>query len=238
MNYQLSIVSYFDILGMKQLLTKAGKDAEKIAAILRLFKTLSEPDQGSKDEWGWSFANFSDLIIRSVPIMSDANKKYRIGLMYHEVTDACNVQANLIARGVLVRGSMTVGNIVVEQGLAFGEGLAQAYLQESTKARYPRVIIDPRLMNLFRRLYLLRRHPKFGEEWSYIRPYLSRDVDGAYFINYLGYIRENEKSNRYAEFLALHKSIVIGKWNELGGDRRTAQYRSRREKVRWLVKYH
>ena len=238
MEYQLSIVSYFDILGMSDLLLRAGKDASKVQETLLLFKTLSDPDQGSKDEWGWRFVNFSDLIIRAVPIMSEANKKHRIGLMFHEVTDICNIQANLVARGVLVRGCMTIGNIVAEQGLVYGEGLVRAYLQESTRARFPRVIIDQRLMHMFRSLYLLRSHPQFAEEWSYIRPYLQRASDGTYFLDYLGYMRADEKASKYAKFLARHRDVIIEKRRQLGGDKRKKEYKSRAQKVRWLINYH
>src|SRR5579859_5959745 len=104
MEYQLSVISYFDILGMRQLLEQAGKSTHQIGDVLLVFRELSDPDQGSKDDWGWRFVNFSDLIVRSVPIMSDANKKYRIGLVWHEITDICNIQANLIIRGILTRG--------------------------------------------------------------------------------------------------------------------------------------
>jgi hypothetical protein len=238
MEYQLSIVSYFDILGMKHLLATAGKDADSIKEILLLFRTLSDPDQGSKDEWGWRFVNFSDLIVRAVPVLSDANRKHRIGLMYHEVTDICNVQANLIVRGVLVRGAMTIGNVVVDEGLAFGEGLARAYLQESTKARFPRIIVDRRLMEMFRSLYLLRSHPEFADEWNYLRPYLRRDFDGVYFLDYLGHMRVDEKPKKYAKFLQLHKDLIIANRREVSGDKRTKEYKARLTKIRWLIYYH
>lgn len=237
MDYQLSIVSYFDLLGMRQLLADARTDANKIADILQLFKTLSSPDEGSKDEWGWKFVNFSDLIVRAVPIRSDANKKFRIGLMYHEITDICHVQANLIVRGILVRGAMTVGNIVVEEGLVFGEGLARAYLQEATKSKFPRIIVDQRLMDMFRSFYLLRRHD-FIEEWRYVRPYLGRDSQGVYYLNYLWYMRENEKLSKYVAFLRRHREVIMEKRRALRGDRRTKDYKSRLQKVKWLVGFH
>lgn len=227
MEYQLSIISYFDIVGMRQLLAESGKVEGKITEILSLCKLLSDPDQGSKDAWGWKFVNFSDLTVRAVPIMSDANKQYRIGLMFHELTDICHIQANLINRGVMLRGCMTVGNIVIENEFVFGEGLARAYIQESTKARFPRIIIDRRLMDMFRSFYLLRSHSHFAEEWSYVRPYLARDSEGTYFVDYLGYIHVNEKPDKYAKFLATHRDVIIQKRRELRGDKRRKEFKSR-----------
>jgi hypothetical protein len=238
MQYQLSVISYFDILGMRQLLTDSGNDPSKIEKLLSLCKVLSDPDQGSKDAWGWQFVNFSDLIVRAVPIMSDANKQHRIGLMFHELSDICHIQANLIARGVMVRGSMTVGNIAIEHELVFGEGLARAYLQESTKARFPRIIVDRRLMEMFRSLYLLRSHAEFAEEWSYVRPYLGRDSEGTYFVDYLNYVQINEKPDKYAKFLAKHRDVILEKRRQLRGDRRKKEFKSRAEKVGWLMSYH
>jgi hypothetical protein len=238
MDYQLCIISYFDILGMKQLLRIAGKNADEVANVLLEFRRLNEIEDGIKDEFGWKFVNFSDLAIRAVPIYSEANKQHRIGLLYQEIGDICNLQANLIYRGIIVRGCITMGNIAIEQGLVFGEGLVRAFIQESTKARFPRIIIDPHLFRIFQGARVMRSHDKFGEEWSYIKPYIFTDDDGAMFLNYLNYMRLNETPEKYRKFLERHKEVIDERRKGLKGDKRTKEYKSRRDKIRWLITYH
>jgi len=109
--YPVSLISYLDILGMQDLLAQAGDNAQKIGEVLEPFKRFSEPEKDQKRLWKMSFRNFSDLVIRTLPIMTDANIKHRLGCFFHEASDLAYIQANLISRGWLVRGAMTIGKI-------------------------------------------------------------------------------------------------------------------------------
>jgi len=223
---------------MKHLLKAAQSRADDVANVLLEFRRLNEIDTGIKDEYGWKFVNFSDLALRAVPIHSEANQQHRIGLLYQEIGDVCNLQANLIHGGVLIRGCITMGNIVVEQGLVFGDGLARAYQQESTKAKMPRIIIDPHLWRIFQGSRMMRRHDKFTEEWSYIKPYVYRDEDGCLFLNYLNDMRLNEEPAKYRTFLERHKEVISEHRQGLIGDKRTQEHKSRKNKIDWLIRYH
>ncbi len=104
LEYSPAIVSYIDLLGMKQLLDDAGDDASIVASVLNTFRRFTSPTHETHDVWKWSFVNFSDLVVRVVPILTDANAKYRMGSIFHEIMDLCYLQANLFSRNVLIRG--------------------------------------------------------------------------------------------------------------------------------------
>jgi hypothetical protein len=153
--YDPSLISYLDVLGMKDLLVQAGEDASVIAEVLERFRRFSVHEDYQKELWGSQFVNFSDLALRILPILTDANLKHRLGCFFQEVMDLCLMQANLVNRGVLVRGALTIGFICHEGGLTFGPGLAEAYRLEQ-QAIYPRIIISETAMQALEEAPALR----------------------------------------------------------------------------------
>jgi hypothetical protein len=70
----------------------AGADANKVTRVLNIARWFSKPDRGATENFGWKFINFSDLVLRTVPILSDANRKVKLGLVFHELTDLAYIQ--------------------------------------------------------------------------------------------------------------------------------------------------
>src|SRR5260221_3725923 len=126
--YEVSLISYLDVLGMKDLLSTAAADASQVADVLELFRSFTSHDDYQKELWKTQFVNFSDLAVRILPIMTDANIKYRLGGLFHEIHDLGLIQINLINRRILVRGAATIGHICHKRGLSFRRRLAAAYL--------------------------------------------------------------------------------------------------------------
>jgi len=210
--YIPALVSYFDILGMKELLRKADKDANKVASVLNLFREFSRPDKPSREIWKWKFINFSDLVVRVLPINTEANMKYRLGLVFHEIFDLCHLQVNLIDRGVLVRGALTLGFITVDGGLIFGPSLARAYEIESRVARYPRIAVDSLVLKGLQDIPALRAH-HYDEEMKYLQGTLRKDRDGVLFLDYLNWTMDNaDDTFQHLKFIQTHRKFVLDHW--------------------------
>src|SRR5208283_1421270 len=94
------LISYLDVLGMKDLLDQAGEDANTVAQVLEHFRDFSAPIDDQKKLWRSAFVNFSDLGLRILPILTDANLKHRLGCFFHEVMDLGYLQVNLVNRGI------------------------------------------------------------------------------------------------------------------------------------------
>jgi hypothetical protein len=239
--YKLSLISYLDILGMKDLLRDSGNDANRVGKIIELSRSFSQPDKEDAAIWKWRFANFSDLILRAVPILSDANKETPVGLVFHELQDLCYLQANLLARGILIRGAVTIGYISMNRGLIFGQGLADAYKLESKHARYPRIIIDKIVLD-FMRVSPFLRGPghTYGQEIGFLKNTIRRDGDDMWFLDYLRYMLHNADNNhQYCQFVASHRAFIETQVNELKAlDQRKREVKSRADKLRWLGRFH
>lgn len=237
--YIPALLSYFDVLGMRDLLTEADNDANKVASVLNLFREFSKPDEPSRKIWKWKFVNFSDLVVRVLPINTDANRQVRLGLVFHEIFDLCHLQVNLVNRGVLVRGALTLGFITFRDGLIFGPALARAYDIESRIAKYPRLVVDEVVVEGLKQIPALRAH-SFKEEMEYLKGTLRRDSDGALFLDYLNWTQENvEDIAEHIDVIRTHKSLIEKQNSKLQDlDLRTIEARKRLEKNVWMKKLH
>jgi hypothetical protein len=235
--YRWSVVSYFDVLGMKELLRE--DDPNKVARVLDVARTFSQPDPEVAGMYDWEFVNFSDLIVRAVPIKGDVNVNHRIGLIFHELLDLANIQLNLLARGVLVRGAVTVGPITVDRGLVFGPALANAYMLESRTAVFPRIVVEDLVLEAVAEIPLLRRHNPKAEDGE-IKSLIQQDVDGMWFVDYLGYLFENaDDHEQHVQAIMLHKKTVTQQFAEAGAlPPGSTERQGRVAKALWLREYH
>jgi len=239
--YQPYLISYLDVLGMKALVESAGENADGVAEVLTRLCSYSNPEPEDKKLWKTGFVNFSDLVLRSIPILTEANLKYRLGCFFHEAMDLGFIQVNLINRGILVRGALTIGLLCRQKGLLFGQGLIDAHNLEEKQAVYPRIIISEDLMTSVEELPVLRGEGNsFKEEMACLRKLVKRDSDGLWFLDYLAHARdEADDPYEYASLLSAHRELIENQRAEIAtlppGEKLTE---SRIEKLRWLIKLH
>ena len=232
--YRLCIISFFDILGFGDIVDRLHCD--EIYKLLGTFRHFTLPkDSLSKEviklkEIG--IINFSDTVIRTVPIDNESNLKYPDGLVFHELIDLIHIQGELIAKGILIRGAVTLGNVFHSEELIYGPGIIDTYLLEKEKAKNPRIIVHKMLIEAIKKMPLLKalHHDAAYEEES-VRKLLKADGDGHLFIDYLK-IMENEVEDLYDYrlFLQRHKQIIDN--GLLSKDNKILK------KYRWLKKYH
>jgi hypothetical protein len=237
--YEPSLISYLDILGMKDLLEHAGEDANLVSEVLEHFRRFSAHEEYQKELWHSKFVNFSDLALRILPILTDANLKHRLGCFFHEVMDLGLIQANLVNRAILIRGAMTIGFICHDGGLTFGPGLAEAYRLEQ-HAVYPRIIISEEAMLLLQEAPVLRAEGNsYKEEMSYLKEFLRKDTDGFWFLDYLALVRtESDGPRQYARFLQSHKKLIEKQRLEVTLLPKGKERKSRIVKLKWLIELH
>jgi hypothetical protein len=229
--YTKSIVSYFDILGFRKIV-RDSHDPEQVARKLRALARFSSPDNIMVETFGNTFTNFSDLILRTVPIRHDPKVKGDEGLLYWELLDLAYIQTDLIGQKVLIRGSVTVGDIFVEDRTIFGPALIRAYELEAQVAIAPRVIIDPVVFGLLDIYPALRGHEP-EQEMQYLCRVLKKDTDGVWFIDYLRIIEADlNDCAAYLQFLRSHRQLIVDGLAEF------KELNSILTKYGWLVSYH
>ena len=231
--YRHSVITFIDILGFKQLIAKST--FEEVAKKLKTIRRLSELDEAQDGEgFEPKIIQFSDSIIRIRPLDSKANKESRYGLMFYEMLDLVQMQGELINHGICIRGGVSIGDVYFDDQTLFGPGFVRAYELESIYANYPRIVIDPVLIdNLRKDKRLASSHNSLTDEFEYISKNVRKEADGIYFIDYLrSFLTEIDEQDNIPVFLANHKQIITA---NAGGATELTPISA---KYLWMASYH
>lgn len=140
--YEDRAVLFMDILGFKNLVKTQEADRvlhalQRIQAFVKIFSPNGEDPR---------MTTFSDCIVISAPLAHGDGVK-RLGVI------ACMLWLDLLGVGVLARGAITCGPLYHAENIVFGQAMIDAYMLESKKAIFPRIIVTPELQET-----LLNRH--------------------------------------------------------------------------------
>lgn len=167
--YQRKVLVFFDVLGFKDLvLNKYKDDPEKIEEILSTMHLISHSSYPSE------LIVFSDSVINILEVKPHLEGYGQNFSDYLNVIlrDIAAIQINMLGLyGVLIRGSIVIGNINYDnvKNLLFGPALIHAYELESKYSIYPRFILDTKIVELI----------KDDINWMDV----SQDVDGHYYVD-------------------------------------------------------
>jgi hypothetical protein len=142
--YERRVVVFYDILGWRSQIGQAGTDPNKIGnlrrMILRLSRMLAVQRENVVPEI--RFTTFSDNVVISQPSGS-LTSFLLFTLGYFQFGSA--------TAGLMVRGGVTIGDIIHDEHTVFGPALNRAYELESQVADVPRIVLDPDLVEELKR---------------------------------------------------------------------------------------
>jgi hypothetical protein len=225
--YEKRIIAFIDILGFKEIIKQSEYDASKIELIyaaLNYLKGWETPDEwtlkyieieedaqkrgvGSFDLKGKvNVTAFSDSIVVSIKVNDDVNE-----MVSTLIANLAYIGVILIERGILIRGGLTIGNIIhTEDGTVFGQGLIDAYQLETRSAKYPRIVLSDKLINLLSYPLKTKR-----ERYPY-HQYLDRFEDGCVGFHQMIYYQVMESwtemtaSKLISGLSNIRKTIIYG----------------------------
>jgi hypothetical protein len=234
MKYNISIISFFDILGFKNII-KEAKSPLEVLNIQKIFRSNSKPDKELASLYDQKYVFFSDTIVRTTNILSKNNKRSQVGILFYELLDLIHIQLALFEKGILIRGSVVINEIYHRNPYIFGPGLNQAYKIENEKAIYPRIVVSKEIFDLVKASPLLKaKHHTFSEESEYVLGLVRKYRDNNFFLDYLSVAESevNEPPYDYIKYLKIHKSkiqLALKKYSKIPGVL---------EKYEWLKNYH
>lgn len=231
--YRQAVITFIDILGFKHLIsTRTFEEVSKKLNTIRRLSNVDEQEDGESSEP--KVIQFSDSIIRIRPLDSKANNESRYGLMFYEMLDLVHMQGELINHGIFVRGGVSIGEVHFDDQTLFGPGFVRAYELESTYANFPRIVVDPALIQQLQKdKRLASNHNALADEFAYISKNIRRESDGIYFIDYLrSFQTEIDEPDNIPVFLRKHKELIV---QNVGG---ATQLNAVSAKYLWLAGYH
>ncbi|MBY5704152.1 hypothetical protein HFO38_15700 [Rhizobium leguminosarum] len=196
--YRERVVAFVDILGFSSLVYDADQDVElrrKILHALRQVSVLRGPIEG---DTSFRAQSFSDCLILTAD--NTAAGLWRILFAISDLT------WHLLDIGVLLRGGVTIGNVLHDDEIVFGVGINRAYHLENKLADMPRVLLDDKVMEAC---------GAYAENDEVAAVYLNarvlKDTDGHHFLNFLLNVSLFNQSGNPADLsLRAHELFVDG----------------------------
>lgn len=162
-SYQDRIVAFIDILGFGVLVSSLTEQPELHERLfyalthIKSYKMTSQMENTAHSDLEVSV--FSDSIAMS------ADKHNFNGIIWASGW----LHAQLLGSGILTRGGISIGKTVHTDDILYGEGMLKAYKIESSAAVYPRIVVDPALID------------QIKGPTKYV--FLKKDSDGLWFVD-------------------------------------------------------
>ena len=226
--YRRAIITFIDILGFKNVIR--SHSCAEVRHLLDRFRKELAPDEFDSEHLSLRFVRFSDCLVRAIFVPPD-EPNGPDGLVFWELYGLLLAQMNLIWRGVVVRGAITVGDLYCEPGAIFGPGLVRAYELEG-QALYPRILVDPNLLKELRTAPFRARDHGIREELRYIMNLISVDGEVPYLDYFKGITSNKDDDQQLFDFVERHRDLVQKGLKENKG--KSAIIR----KYRWMEQRH
>lgn len=225
-SYERRIVCFIDILGFSNIVKgtvtsgiRGASDLRNICGALNMlddFRLTMCEAMKSKDVRA---TQFSDSVVISFPWNEEDNS------IVSAIFLIKNYQVFLIMQhGVLLRGGITVGDIIHNEKMIVGPAMIDAYTLESKCAITPRIIIDSQVVPLFEKAFdRCRKGNRYFDTTL-----ISKDDDNRYYIDYFNFSERDRTGSffYYNDYLSQLKTLVAS--NKDNEDARI------REKYSWM----
>lgn len=169
-NWEYGVVSFIDILGFSSIVEN---DARKLEPknLERINDGLNEIRQTSKD-FGIEIILFSDSIVLSTALDNSA--------ILNIFKSSIKIQRSLLTKNILTRGGLAFGKHHQDEKTLYSEALIKAYNLETKRAKFPRIIIDPDLLD-----WVTNDRDTTANQVQEIHEISLCDKDGEIFLDYL-----------------------------------------------------
>lgn len=178
LQYEKRVIVFVDFLGFKELIDQTVKTPTLIGHILSAMDHLREVSDDSEFFKSQRVTQFSDCMVISYAAKESSAVFNLINNMGFALVDIAH-------RGFLLRGAITVGDLLHTKDHVIGPAMVRAYELESKFAKYPRIILDPTVMTAARQSPA--SHHSSDEEEGHISAFLQKDDDGHEYIEYVNF---------------------------------------------------
>lgn len=179
LRYEQRVVLFIDFLGFKEIIERTKNDnsllENLVAAMDRIGAIGLGDEEFSKSQ---RITQFSDCIVVSFHV----DERSGVFWLLNEIA-FCVI--DLLERGFLLRGALTVGDLLHTGKHIVGPAMVAAYEMESKVAKYPRVLIDPSVLDVARKARSELHSPE--QEANYVKSFMTQDEDGKYYFDYVSW---------------------------------------------------
>jgi hypothetical protein len=236
--FEFSVCVFMDVLGFKDLQKHSfTTDDAALAEFKRFYGVIrSELESMNQlraclgtDQPLWELKAFTDNIALGFPIRGhvEQHAESEIG---RAASSIAGYQLAMAREGYFVRGGLSVGDLFMDEYLAYGPAFLEAYRVESEIARDPRIVVCPETRSLIEKHFTFYSQPQHAPQ----NKFFLLDSDGQVFVHYLAECFQpwDEGVEIDEESLGIHKQHIEKRLVDFAGNPRIWP------KYDWLAKYH
>lgn len=179
------------------------------------------------------YVNFSDLSVIVTPLEQAGPNTPPASQLFHQLMHLVYAQLTLIIdEGILIRGAVTIGEVVKSWRQVFGPALIEAYRLENEEAVHPRIIVDPKIFEVLEGLPGAWYHGEPTDREA-LDGIITKDRDGWLFVDYLRAVSgEFDDPSEFPVWRRQHRRLITDRL------KRYVNRRKIRAKYEWLDQYH
>lgn len=206
-NYELKYVAFLDLLGFKNMVYQSVGNQNILNNINMALSYIGKMQYDNYNgimpmvDLGKQVTAFSDSIV----ISYDASMP---GGGFHVLMDLVYICNDLLGIGIPIRGGVTVGPLIHDAQKCFGPAMIDAYLMESQRALFPRIIINQSVLE-----YDLSKPGQANTieyEAEYLHGIIKKDpCDGLLFLDYLKQHNEFDEPAIYDDYILRTREFII-----------------------------
>jgi hypothetical protein len=171
--YERRLILFLDLLGFREIVAETTDDPAALGRLIAGLNAIRRiVEDGSVESE--RVTQFSDSLVVSYRINETSGVFWLLHAMAMTVVE-------LAGRGYLLRGAVTIGDLLHDDRHVVGPAMVAAYEMESRRAIVPRVIIDPAVLDIARE-HRWDLHTPDDEE-GYVRSFIAVDDDGEHFFD-------------------------------------------------------
>lgn len=210
--YEERIIAFIDILGFRSLINATVKDEivqqDKLQSLIEVLSLIKDEfnivSNNSELPYSFEITYFSDSIVLSL------NRDYSLGLL--TIFDILKrIQVKLVEKKILLRGGVVIGKLIHKSNVILGPAMNEAYDLESKSALYPRITIDPDVMEMAANEHEMQDGLFAIKDYNFHKTF-EIDFDNTYYIDYFAdvkeYLSDRDEIRYYQNLRALIRSGV------------------------------
>lgn len=177
--YESRIILFLDFLSFKEIIEHTVRDPACLKDLLSAIDCLYDIGREDADLYRTRrITTFSDSVVLSYAVNEQS-------AVYYLLSDVAFAVIALAIKGLLVRGAVTIGDLLHTNRYLVGPAMVKAYELESKAARSPRVLLDRKLIEIARKAHADQHDAQ--HEAKYVRAFMTQDTDKQYYLDYLSW---------------------------------------------------
>lgn len=240
--YEMRYIAFIDILGFKGKVYNSLLDTKELLNIKRTLDYIQDLKQKNDNDpyslkfIGMEFSMFSDSVVISYPA-------YGKGNAFNILITLAHICLDILAQGYIFRGGITMGKVFHKDSICFGPAMNVAVDMEK-RAKYPRIIIDPNVLNNGLR-YPGIANDFFGEK-EFLNVLVKQDYGtyteennfNEYILDYLSLYEEFDDFNQYMELVDKTRKLIITEYGNAFSINDLDKRKNIHEKYIWFANYY